>query len=55
MSDDTAKNAFVPFYTTKREGSGVGLALTKQVMLAHGGQVALKTTLNQGSTFSLVF
>ena len=55
MNSDAEKNAFVPFYTTKRDGSGVGLALTKQVMLAHGGQVALKTELNNGSTFSLIF
>lgn len=55
MNDETAKNAFVPFYTTKRDGSGVGLALTKQVMLAHGGQVALQTQANQGCCFSLIF
>ncbi|TPH12113.1 sensor histidine kinase [Litorilituus lipolyticus] len=55
MNSDTAKNAFVPFYTTKRDGSGVGLALTKQVMLAHGGQVSLQTTPEKGSHFSLIF
>lgn len=55
MNSETAKNAFVPFYTTKRDGSGVGLALTRQVMLAHGGQVALQTQPDKGSSFSLIF
>ena len=36
-----AEQAFVPFFTTKREGSGVGLSLTRQVMIAHGGNVRL--------------
>lgn len=35
-------NLFVPFYTTKPEGSGVGLALAQQIARAHGGQVLLQ-------------
>lgn len=46
---------FVPFYTTKREGSGVGLALTRQVMIAHGGSVTVKNNNMGGATFSLTF
>ena len=46
---------FVPFYTTKREGSGVGLALTRQVMIAHGGSVTVKNNQAGGATFSLNF
>ncbi|WP_202899601.1 sensor histidine kinase [Kordiimonas gwangyangensis] len=38
---DIAKKIFVPFFTTKRDGSGVGLALTRQVMIAHGGSVSV--------------
>ena len=36
-----AEKIFVPFFTTKRDGSGVGLALTRQIMLAHGGFISL--------------
>ncbi len=36
-----ASSVFVPFFTTKREGSGVGLALTRQIMTAHGGTVSI--------------
>jgi len=35
------ENLFVPFYTTKRTGSGVGLALAQQIARAHGGEIQL--------------
>ena len=52
---DVAKKVFVPFFTTKREGSGVGLALTRQVMLAHGGTVTLGASESGGAKFTLTF
>jgi len=52
---DIAKQIFVPFFTTKRAGSGVGLALTRQVMIAHGGAVSLSTREGGGAVFSLTF
>jgi signal transduction histidine kinase len=36
-----AENLFVPFYTTKPAGSGVGLALAQQIARAHGGEIQL--------------
>ncbi|MCP4712532.1 MAG: PAS domain-containing sensor histidine kinase [Planctomycetes bacterium] len=36
-----AKNVFVPFYTTKPEGSGIGLALSRQIAEVHGGSLSL--------------
>ncbi len=55
VSADIAKRIFVPFFTTRREGSGVGLALTRQVMLAHGGTATLGTSDSGGAKFSLLF
>jgi nitrogen fixation/metabolism regulation signal transduction histidine kinase len=52
---EIAKKVFVPFFTTKREGSGVGLALTRQVMLAHGGTVTLGVSESGGAKFTLTF
>ncbi len=52
---DTEKlsDIFVPFFTTKKQGSGVGLALTRQVMLAHNGKVSVRNNSQGGATFSL--
>ncbi|NVJ99853.1 MAG: PAS domain-containing protein [Alphaproteobacteria bacterium] len=52
---EIARKIFVPFFTTKREGSGVGLALTRQVMIAHGGSVTLNEREGGGAKFSLTF
>jgi len=50
-----AKKIFVPFYTTKDKGSGVGLALARQVMIAHGGFIRVGNNDSGGATFSLTF
>ncbi len=55
VPDDIVQKIFVPFFTTKREGSGVGLALTRQVMIAHGGSVKLNPSPLGGASFRLTF
>jgi len=52
---DIAAKVFVPFFTTRREGSGVGLALTRQVMIAHGGMVSLSESAEGGAKITLRF
>jgi two-component system nitrogen regulation sensor histidine kinase NtrY len=46
---------FVPFFTTKRQGSGVGLTLVRQIATAHGAAVDVSQTPGGGATFSLRF
>lgn len=46
---------FVPFFTTKSSGSGIGLSLCKQVMNNHGGTITVQSTVGQGSCFTLLF
>jgi len=55
IDPDNIQQIFVPFFTTKKEGSGVGLALTRQVMLAHNGKVSVRNNEQGGATFSLTF
>lgn len=55
IPEDVAEKVFVPFFTTKREGSGVGLALTRQVMISHGGSARLVANPRGGATFLLTF
>jgi two-component system nitrogen regulation sensor histidine kinase NtrY len=42
MSEDVMRQALVPFYSTKPDGSGVGLALSNEIVEAHGGQMRLE-------------
>lgn len=46
---------FVPFFTTKPGGSGIGLSLCKQIMNLHGGSISVTTEPAKGSTFTLLF
>ncbi len=55
IPEDIASRIFVPFYTTRREGSGIGLALSRQIMLAHGGTITFNNRPTGGATFTLIF
>jgi two-component system nitrogen regulation sensor histidine kinase NtrY len=55
IPQDIIRRIFVPFFTTKREGSGVGLALSRQVMIAHGGTISVFPGDQDGARFTLVF
>lgn len=55
ITDEARANVFVPFYTTKRDGSGIGLSLVRQIMRAHGGHAALVSAPGEGTTIRLSF
>ncbi len=55
IATDIATKIFVPFFTTKPNGSGIGLALTQQIMHAHGGTITHMRNSDGGATFSLTF
>ncbi|MEQ8363890.1 MAG: ATP-binding protein [Cyclobacteriaceae bacterium] len=46
---------FVPFFSTKKEGSGIGLSLSKQIMSLHGGTIKVSSVVGQGTSFFLSF
>lgn len=50
---DQREKVFVPFYTTKRQGSGVGLSLVRQIAAVHNGSVTIGETEGGGATISL--
>ncbi len=45
---------FIPFFTTKRDGSGIGLSLSRQIMTAHGGEISAQSD-STGTVMSLLF
>jgi len=55
VPEGIARKIFVPFFTTRRGGSGVGLALARQVMNAHGGFIRVATNKAGGARFTLTF
>jgi signal transduction histidine kinase len=50
---DKLKKLFIPFYTTKQKGTGLGLAISHRIVNQHGGTIEVRSTLGQGSTFSV--
>lgn len=53
MSPDTLSKIFDPFYTTKHDGTGLGLALSFQITEAHGGQLQVESEIGSGTQFTL--
>ncbi len=55
IEPEAMEQIFIPFYTTKKTGSGIGLSLSRQIMQLHNGQLTAISTPQAGSTFSLIF
>ncbi len=51
-SEDISK-IFLPFYTKKKHGTGIGLALSKKIILDHRGFIKVESKLNEGTTFNI--
>ncbi|KGL64059.1 sensor histidine kinase [Polaribacter sp. Hel1_85] len=54
ISDEIKDNIFIPYFTTRKDGSGIGLTLSKSIMEAHNGNIQFNST-KEKTTFSLTF
>lgn len=55
IPEELIDEIFVPFFTTKDKGTGIGLSLSKQIMQQHGGSLKLHSIPNQKTVFTLLF
>lgn len=55
IEEEIMNQIFIPFYTTKKNGSGIGLSLSKSILRKHGGNLLVRSEAGSFTTFSLVF
>ena len=55
IPEDLINEIFVPFFTTKNSGTGIGLSLSKQILQLHGGSLSVRSTPNKETVFTLDF
>lgn len=55
MSKETQQNLFAPDYTTKTSGTGLGMAIVRRIITVHGGELAVESEENVGSTIRISF
>jgi signal transduction histidine kinase len=55
ISKDVIGEVFVPFFTTRKEGSGIGLSISRQIMRLHGGTITVKSVPGRETVFELQF
>lgn len=55
MSEEVLEKIFIPFFSTKKSGSGIGLSLCKQIMMLHRGHITVQSVEGEGTAFVLQF
>jgi two-component system nitrogen regulation sensor histidine kinase NtrY len=55
ISNELIDKIFIPFFSTRKNGSGIGLSLCKQIMMLHKGNIQVQSIEGEGSSFNLLF
>ncbi len=55
IPQEILETVFVPFFSTKKNGSGIGLSLSKQIMMLHNGRIQVQSEIGKGTIVSLIF
>ena len=54
MCDEDVKQLFIPFFTRKRGGTGLGLSVSHRIIKEHKGSIKVKSEIDKGSVFSVL-
>ena len=54
ISPEIMNEIFVPFFTTKKEGSGIGLSISRQIMRMHGGNLKVSSIKGKETVFTII-
>ena len=55
ISEENLDEIFVPFFTTRQNGSGIGLSISRQIMKMHGGNLKVRSVPDRETAFCLSF
>jgi len=55
ITDEVMDKIFIPFFSTRKNGNGIGLSLCKQIMILHRGNIQVQSVEGEGTCFSLLF
>ena len=55
IADEMIDKIFLPFFSTKASNTGIGLSLSKQIMMLHNGRIEVTNNPASGCTFNLIF
>jgi signal transduction histidine kinase len=55
IAEELLDKIFIPFFSTKKSGSGIGLSLCKQIMMLHKGNIQVFSVVGEGTAFVLTF
>jgi nitrogen fixation/metabolism regulation signal transduction histidine kinase len=55
IEEEALSKIFIPFFTTKKTGSGIGLSLSKQIIRKHNANISVSSTINEGTEFTIRF
>ena len=53
--EEALEKIFIPFFTTNKQGSGIGLSLSRQILRLHNATISAKSMPDQGATFTMRF
>jgi two-component system sensor kinase FixL len=53
IPEEHLREIFTPFFTTKRHGTGLGLPVTRRIILEHGGKIEVKSSIGEGTVFTI--